>query len=162
MFCILLPVAMAPALAVLLIGDRRAKQLGVLSLAASSRARRMQLGEETDTVNRTKWQSFRHYWTRLNAFGLLLMGFAFALILTPITLSTTATGGYKNRKLKSTRGVDCTALMYFRSASLIAMLVCGGILFVAWCIWDGFFSEYPFMPKRVFNRTFVSPSRCSP
>lgn len=44
------------------------------------------------------WQSCRFYWTRLNAFGSLLMGFAFALLLTPITLSTTAENGYKNRE----------------------------------------------------------------
>lgn len=41
-------------------------------------------------------------------------------------------------------------------ASLIAMLVIGGVLFICWCIWDGFFAPYPFMPKRVLNRTFVS------
>lgn len=36
------------------------------------------------------------------------------------------------------------------------MLVIGGVLFISWGIWDGFFAPYPFMPKRVFNRTFVS------
>lgn len=48
---------------------------------------------------------------------------------------------------------DCTDITL---ASLIAMLVIGGILFICWGIWDGFFAPYPFMPKRVFNRTFVS------
>jgi len=42
------------------------------------------------------------------------------------------------------------------AASLIAMLVVGGMLFIAWCVWDSFFAQYPFMPRRVFNRTFVA------
>lgn len=36
------------------------------------------------------------------------------------------------------------------------MLVVGGVLFISWCIWDVYFAEYPFVPRRVFNRTFVS------
>lgn len=102
MFCILLPVCVAPALIVLHIGDHRARKLGAVSLASSSATRREQLGQaapvQHETVQRTLWQSCRFYWTRLNAFGSLLMGFAFALLLTPITLSTTAENGYKNRE----------------------------------------------------------------
>lgn len=101
MFCILLPVCVAPALIVLHIGDHRAKKLGAVSLASSSATRREQLGQaapvQHEIVQRTMWQSCRFYWTRLNAFGSLLMGFAFTLLLTPITLSTTAENGYKNR-----------------------------------------------------------------
>ena len=36
------------------------------------------------------------------------------------------------------------------------MLVIGGILFIAWGVWDGFYATYPIMPRRVLNRTFVS------
>jgi len=36
------------------------------------------------------------------------------------------------------------------------MLVIGGILFISWAVWDGFFAKYPIMPRRVLNRTFVS------
>jgi hypothetical protein len=36
------------------------------------------------------------------------------------------------------------------------MLVVGGVLFISWCVWDGFYAKYPLMPRRVFNRTFVS------
>jgi len=99
MFCILLPVCVAPALVVLHIGDHRAKKLGAMSLASSSATKREELGlESAPAVHRTLYQSFRFYWTRLNAFGSLLMGFAFALLLAPNTLSTTAENGYKNRK----------------------------------------------------------------
>ncbi|WVQ81948.1 hypothetical protein IAT38_004075 [Cryptococcus sp. DSM 104549] len=136
MFAILLPVCVSPALIVLLIGDARAKKLGHVSLAASSLARRQEiLGEAA--VQRTTYGKIRFYWMRLNVFGLLLMGFGFALILAPLTLNTTAKNGYKN-------------------PSLIAMLVIGGLLFISWCIWDGFYATYPFMPKRVLNRTFLA------
>ncbi|OCF35087.1 siderophore-iron transporter Str3 [Kwoniella heveanensis BCC8398] len=136
MFCILLPVAMSPALAVLLIGDYRAKKLGV-SLAKKTEVRTQTLNDSESLKGMTAWQKFRFYWTRLNAFGLLLMGFGFACLLTPMTLNTTAKGGYTN-------------------PSLIAMLVIGGILFISWLVWDCFFAEYPFMPRRVLNRTFLA------
>lgn len=138
MFCILVPVAISPALIVLFIGDYRAKKLGALSLASSSYARRQILaGRAYEKSQRTYLQSFLHYWRRMNGTGLLLMGFGFALILTPITLSTSAKGGYTN-------------------PSLIAMLVIGGCSFIGWGVWDGYFAQYPIMPKRVLNRTFMA------
>ena len=96
MFAIILPVAVSPALVVLLIGDYRARKLGTMSPASSSFARRN--GGTSPNADRTIWQTVRFYWTRLNGFGLLLMGFGFALLLSPITLNTTAKGGYTNRK----------------------------------------------------------------
>lgn len=102
MFVILLPLAISPALIVLLVGDRRAKRLGALSLASSSYARRQYLASQnTESENRTLLQSCLHYWSRLNGFGFLLMGFAFVLLLAPMTLNTTAKGGYTNREYRS-------------------------------------------------------------
>jgi hypothetical protein len=101
MFVILLPLAISPALIVLLVGDRRAKRLGALSLASSSYARRQYLAShDAERENRTFLQSCLHYWSRLNGFGFLLMGFAFVLLLAPMTLNTTAKGGYTNREYK--------------------------------------------------------------
>jgi hypothetical protein len=154
MFCILLPVCMSPALVVLFIGDHRAKKLGV-EAKLRQQIDQSQLAE--DKVHRTLWGSTQYYFMRLNVVGLLLMGFGFALLLTPITLSTTAKGGYKNRE-SSCRKSWGHGLTLTLPASLIAMLVIGGILFIGWCVWDGFFATYPFMPHRVFNRTFVSHS----
>ena len=95
----MLPVAISPALIVLLIGDHRAKKLGALSLASSSYARRRVLaGIAVEKPQRTLVQSVLYYWSRLNAFGFLLMGFAFVLLLAPMTLSATAVGGYQNRE----------------------------------------------------------------
>jgi hypothetical protein len=38
------------------------------------------------------------------------------------------------------------------------MLVIGGLMFIAWGVWDGFYAKYPIMPRRVLNRTFVGPA----
>ena len=135
MFCILVPVCIAPALVVLFAGDIRANRLGALSLAAPSYYRKQVLAG-MDPVKPPVTKMIMRYWTRLNGFGLLLLGFAFGCILTPFTLSRSAKGGYNN-------------------PSLIALLVVGGLLFIAWCVWDGFFARYPIMPKQVFNRTFL-------
>jgi hypothetical protein len=86
------------------------------------------------------------------------------LLLAPNTLSTTAENGYKNRKLSwfnrsQHRTRQLRWLNHDMVASLIAMLVLGGCFFIAWCVWDGFFAEYPFMPRRIFNRTLVSAPR---
>ena len=107
MFVILLPLAISPALIVLLVGDRRAKRLGALSLASSSYARRQYLASQNaERDNRTFLQSCLHYWSRLNGFGFLLMGFAFVLLLAPMTLNTTAKGGYTNREYIDRQDVD--------------------------------------------------------
>jgi hypothetical protein len=100
MFCILLPVCISPALVVLLVGDHRARKLGALSLASSSYARRQALKGQEQAAQRSTWNSIRYYWSRLNVPGFLLMGFAFVLLLAPMTLNATATGGYTNRECR--------------------------------------------------------------
>ncbi|KAL7420081.1 hypothetical protein Q5752_005046 [Cryptotrichosporon argae] len=134
MFCILVPVCIAPALAVLFWADRKSKKLGALSLASSSYARRAAL-QGVEVEKRTVVQTVLHYWRVMDGFGLILMGFAFACILSPFTLESGAVGGYKN-------------------PSMIALLVVGGVLFIAFVLWEAMFAKHPFMPKRVFNRTF--------
>lgn len=136
MFCILVPVCISPAIIVLFIGDYRAKKLGALSLAAPSYHRRQVLAG-LEPTRPPIHQVFLHNWSRLNGFGLLLLGFAFGLILVPFTLRYSAKGGYSN-------------------PSLIAMLVVGGLCFIAWVVWDCYFAAYPIMPKRVLNRTFLA------
>lgn len=155
MFCILVPVCIAPSLIVLFWGDHRAKKLGgefclrprlpyssrtpeltsALSLASSSYARRVAL-ETEERNNRTLAESIKYYWSQIDAFGLLLIGFSFVCLLAPATLSATAKGGYTN-------------------PSLIAMYVVGGVLFFAFLGWEFKFAAHPIMPRRVMNRTFL-------
>lgn len=81
MFCIMIPCVVVPAILVLFWADWKAKKIGALSLASSTYAREK-----------------LYYARRIDAVGLLLMGFAFGCILSPFTLYTTAKGGYKNRE----------------------------------------------------------------
>ena len=97
MFAILMPVCTAPAIIVLFIGDRRARQMGVLSIASATTEQRQEIAGE-NPAERTLFQSIRYYLMRFNVLGFLLMGFGFALLLAPITLSATAVGGYQNRE----------------------------------------------------------------
>lgn len=77
-----------------------------------------------------------YYWSQIDAFGLLLIGFSFVCLLAPATLSSTAKGGYTN-------------------PSLIAMYAVGGFLFFAFLGWEFRFAAHPIMPRRVMNRTFL-------
>ncbi|KAJ7903673.1 major facilitator superfamily domain-containing protein [Mycena olivaceomarginata] len=134
MFVILLPITIAPALVVLFWGDKKAKKLGALSLASSSYVRRKQLAGQK--VDQSFIQLGIHYWRLIDAFGLLLLGTGFTLILLPFTLYTNADNGWKN-------------------PSLIAMFVVGGILLIAFGAWEFKGASHPIMPRRVLNKTFL-------
>ncbi|WVQ89262.1 hypothetical protein IAS59_003015 [Cryptococcus gattii] len=135
MFCIMIPCVVVPAILVLFWADWKAKKIGALSLASSTYAReKLLMGQMVE--RRPFFATCLYYARRIDAVGLLLMGFAFGCILSPFTLYTTAKGGYKN-------------------PSLIALLVVGGVLFISFCLWEWKMASHPIMPKRVFNRTFI-------
>ncbi|OCF59014.1 siderophore-iron transporter Str1 [Kwoniella mangroviensis CBS 10435] len=102
MFCIIVPVTIAPSIAVLFWGDYRAKKVGALSLASSSYARKRLLSGTTQ-ARKTPTQLLIHYARQMDAFDLLLLTFAFGCILSPFTLNTNAKGGYTNRDDTSIR-----------------------------------------------------------
>ncbi|QEL58032.1 hypothetical protein CJJ09_000063 [Candidozyma auris] len=75
---------------------------------------------------------------QMDAFGLILMGFGWALLLLPFSLQPYAKDGWGN-------------------PSLIAMLVVGPVLLVVFAIYEFFFAPFPLMPRRIlYNKTFVS------
>ena len=78
-----------------------------------------------------------HYWSLIDAFGLILLGTGFSLLLLPFTLYTTAENAWKN-------------------PSLIAMFVVGGAALVAFMVWELRFAAHPIQPAYILNRTFVS------
>jgi len=41
------------------------------------------------------------------------------------------------------------------TASLIAMFVVGGVLLIAFGLWEWFGTSHPIVPRRILNRTFV-------
>lgn len=72
---------------------------------------------------------FKHLWSELDIMGLLLLSAAFALILIPLTLAATAKSHWHN-------------------ASIIAMIVIGGVCLVVFPLWES--------TRRLAPRPFLS------
>ncbi|GAA5919881.1 hypothetical protein JCM6882_001989, partial [Rhodosporidiobolus microsporus] len=122
MYAIIMPAIFGPAILLLFWLQRKAAKHGVVVEKPS-----MPLGQRLILA-----------WHELDGFGLLLMGFGWALILLPFPLSGTAKGGYSNR-------------------SLIAMFVVGGVLLISYIIYEIKWAKYPSSPRRIlFNRTWCS------
>ncbi|KAH7002280.1 hypothetical protein EDB80DRAFT_867287 [Ilyonectria destructans] len=152
MFAIIMPVALGPAVATLIYLDRQAKKHGIVNIASSNAARRAaremaeEHGEEGPhgvIVARAADES--QSWTgklkqnleEIDAFGLLLLGFGWSLLLLPFSLKTYAENGWRNR-------------------SLIAMMIVGGLLLIAYVVYEMKWARVPSAPRRlVFNRTFI-------
>lgn len=132
MFAIIMPVVMAPALMVLFWADIKAKQLGVLSIAASSYQRRLDYKEE----RLTWWKLTRNWWVQIDAVGLILLGIGWGFVLLPFTLYKSVEGGWRNDFIISMLGVGCLLLVFF-------------------VIYEIKWAEHPLMPARVLNRTFL-------
>lgn len=80
MFAILIPVSLSPLIVTLLWAERKAKKLGLAPVKeGSAKSRIAQALRAMDLV------------------GLVLLGASVALILLPLTLSKTVTGGWSNR-----------------------------------------------------------------
>ncbi|KAJ7895517.1 hypothetical protein B0H14DRAFT_3125227 [Mycena olivaceomarginata] len=127
MFIIIVPACIAPIVVVLFWANFP------LSLASSSYARRKLTAAEQD---RSLVQTVLHYTGIIDAFGLLLLGVAFSLILLSFTLYMGAENGWKN-------------------SSLIAMLLVGGFLVIAFALWELKIASHPIMPRRVINKTLI-------
>lgn len=152
MFAIIMPVVLGPAIVVLIRLDRRAKKDGTVNMASSAsdrRALREQASSEglgepdrivvapTAAAGETRVEACRRNLEEIDAFGLVLLGFGWALLLLPFSLKTYAHDGWKN-------------------PSMIAMMVVGGLLLVAYAFYEISWARFPSMPRRLlFNRTFV-------
>lgn len=150
MFAIIMPVAIGPAVATLIYLDRKAKKTGLVNIASSNAARRAALEQEEKQdlagpshpavgANETKsWtQSVRNVLDEIDAFGLVLLGFSWSLLLLPFSLKTYANGGWRN-------------------PSLIAMMIVGGLLLIAYIVYEMKWARVPSAPRRlVFNKTFI-------
>lgn len=152
MFAIIMPVALGPAVAALIWLDRMAKKKGVVNIASSNAARRTidntaDQEDQQKTINTitTPVTDNKKYWTQslkrnleeIDAFGLILLGFGWSLLLLPFSLKTYAEHGWRNQ-------------------SLIAMMIVGGLLLIAYVVFEMKFARVPSAPRRlVFNKTFV-------
>lgn len=122
MFAIIMPVVVLPAILVLYHFEHKAQKL----IPKEERPKK--------TFLQVVWESA----IQMDAFGLILMGFGWALLLLPFSLQPYAKDGWGN-------------------PSLIAMLVVGPVLLVVFAIYEFFFTPFPLMPRRIlYNKTFVS------
>ncbi|KAH6695517.1 major facilitator superfamily domain-containing protein [Plectosphaerella plurivora] len=152
MFAIIMPVVIGPAIAVLLWLDRKARKHGIVNMASSNAERRAarELAEqggyeaprgtiiapaaETDMPWPKKVQRVMD---EVDAVGLILLGFGWSLLLLPFSLKTYADKGWRN-------------------PSLIAMMCVGGVLLIAYVVYEIKWAKMPSAPRRlVFNKTFV-------
>ncbi|EIT80946.1 putative transporter [Aspergillus oryzae 100-8] len=152
MFAIIMPVALGPAVATLIYLDRKAKENGIVNIASSNAARRaagnLSEREGRDIPHGTvsaraagpsePWmRSARRILDEIDALGLVLLGFGWSLLLLPFSLKTYADGGWRNQ-------------------SLIAMMIVGGLLLIAYVIYEVKWAPVPSAPRRlVFNKTFT-------
>lgn len=129
MFCIIMPVVLSPATIIMTVFESKAhKYLDELEMT--------QYNEE---------MGFKKNWRKLiwrvivevDALGLVLLGFAFSLLLLPFSL-------YKN------------ADDQWRNPSLIAMFVVGGVILASFFVYEFLFAPFPILPKRSLNRTLVA------
>ncbi|KAJ5685231.1 hypothetical protein N7536_007850 [Penicillium majusculum] len=85
---------------------------------------------------RTTTQSFVHYFHEFDVFGAFILMTAFILFLLPFSLETYGFSGYS-------------------SATFIAMVVIGILLFPVFAIWERFFARTPFIKWELFKKRTV-------
>jgi len=94
MFAILIPATLSPLVATLLWAEWRAKKIGIVGDTQKT-------DDDESTLQafpKRAYNSVYEFLSRLDAFGLLLLGTAVSLILLPLTLArTTAKDGWHNR-----------------------------------------------------------------
>ncbi|KAF2015192.1 MFS general substrate transporter [Aaosphaeria arxii CBS 175.79] len=137
MFAILVPVLLIPAILTLYTMQRRGEKAGMVTIADSKDVR--------TGISETTSKGLG-YWAKLayralidiDIVGLILLGFAFSLILLPITLAKSARGGWTN-------------------PSMIAMIVLGFVILVLFILFEAFLAPKPLMTKRILqNRAFIA------
>lgn len=124
MFALIMPVSIVPAITVLMYFDSR-----------TQKAKQLEVGYEKPQKN---WKALiKTGLIEADAFGMLLMGFGWSLLLLPFSLYPSAVGGWQN-------------------PSMIAMVVVGGVLLIAYFTYNALWAPVPSMPLRVIrNRTFL-------
>ncbi|KAF2158825.1 hypothetical protein M409DRAFT_61330 [Zasmidium cellare ATCC 36951] len=135
MFAIMTPILLIPAIVTLYFMEHKAKKLGMVSAGGSKFARTSQLEKQPAT----SWLKMAGKAViDVDLMGLLLLSFGFALILLPINLYGQAKGGFDN-------------------PSMIAMIVIGFVLIVAFALYEYFIAPTPLASRNIFmNRAFIA------
>lgn len=133
MFCIIMPVCLTPAIVLLFHMQHKAKKLGMVSMAGSGLERK----GKTDIIKgKSLYEILKNAAVEIDAVGLILVGFGFALLLLPFSLANNSKGGWSN-------------------PSMIAMIVIGFVLLIAFGFWEVYGAPVPLAPRRILlNRAF--------
>ncbi|KAL4727858.1 hypothetical protein ACLX1H_004548 [Fusarium chlamydosporum] len=137
MFAILVPALLLPAIFTLYTMQRRGEKAGMVTMADSKDVRTGRT--EATPKNLTYWVKLAYRgMIDIDIVGLILLGFAFSLILLPITLAKSAKGGWNN-------------------PSMIAMIVVGFVILIIFALYEMFLAPKPMMTKRILkNRAFIA------
>ncbi|KAK1709437.1 hypothetical protein CaCOL14_001153 [Colletotrichum acutatum] len=137
MFAILVPVLLIPAIFTLYAMQRRGEKAGMVTIADSKNVRTGV--SEAPSKNLVYWAKLAYRgMIDIDIIGLILLGFAFSLILLPITLAKSADGGWTN-------------------ASMIAMIVMGFFILTIFVLFEIFLAPKPLMTKSILqNRAFIA------
>jgi MFS family permease len=137
MFAILVPALLLPAIFTLYTMQRRGEKAGMVTMADSKDVRTGRT--EATPKNLTYWAKLAYRGLiDIDIVGLILLGFAFSLILLPITLAKSAKGGWNN-------------------PSMIAMIVIGFVILILFGLYEYFLAPKPMMTKRILqNRAFIA------
>lgn len=127
MFAIIIPAVLSPAIAIMFYFEGKAA-IGIPNKGSPN-------GHEKKDFK--AWSKYiLKALIEVDALGLLLLGFGFALLLLPFSLYTGAENGWRN-------------------PSIIAMITVGGVLLIIFGIFEYYYAPYPAMPLRILNRTLV-------
>ncbi|KIY43665.1 MFS general substrate transporter [Fistulina hepatica ATCC 64428] len=149
MFAIIMPVVLTPAIVTLMYLERKAKKAGIVNIASSPTARRAAREKAEKEGYKGPDDEI------IDAFGLVLLGFGWSLLLLPFSLKTYAKGGWNNRK-RPLFLLLLYSCLPTTIASMIAMMVVGGVILILYVVWERFFAIIPSSPRRLLlNKTFM-------
>lgn len=139
MFAIMVPVLLCPAIFTLYAMQHRGKKMGMVTMAGSKQQRTGAIGDAGSQMGAAHWTKLLYQGLiDIDIMGLILLGVSFALLLLPLTLAEDADGGWQN-------------------GSIIAMLVVGFVLLIAFVLFEIYLAPKPLMTKSVRNnRAFVA------
>lgn len=121
-FALMLPLVNLPLFFLFMYTSRKAKRLGL---------------KTKEVVDRTMWQSIKHYVCEFDALGLILLTVGLAFVLLPINIYRLQPDGWA-------------------SPLIIVMLVLGVVSLVAFVIWERYFTPVTFIPyELLLDRTII-------
>ncbi|KAJ3571598.1 hypothetical protein NPX13_g5320 [Xylaria arbuscula] len=133
-WAIILPVTFLPLALTLFLNSRRAKRMGL----QRPKRKFVKGGDGKPLAVITSFVT--NLWNELDIGGIILLSASFALILIPLTLTKSAPGGWQ-------------------SPTIIALIVVGGVLLIAFPLWESSkkLAPHPLIPLELLkSRTFCA------